>query len=202
MIDRFPLTWPDGYKRTAPGARINSKFKQSMERAQQTLNLEIDRLRASDLIISTNLRTRNDGGYYSADLARKEEDPGVAIYFKHKGRQMSMCCDQYNRVWENIYALAMAIEALRGIDRWGVSDFLERAFTGFTAIEEKSTFNQKSIYEILGLESRPESVDQVHRAYRVKAKIVHPDMPGGSAPAFKDLQTAYSQILSTYKTQS
>jgi len=41
MYDTYPLDWPIGYKRTIPGNRINSKFKQNMEAAQQFLHDEI-----------------------------------------------------------------------------------------------------------------------------------------------------------------
>jgi hypothetical protein len=200
MIEQFPLCWPLGYPRTLPSHRISSTFKQSMERSQQFLRAEIQRLGAHSLVISTNIRVRGDGGLYSADLARRIDDPGVAIYFTYKKQQISMCCDQYHRIWENLYALGKGIEAIRGIERWGISDFLNKAFAGFTALPETSSFNQKSIYEILGLNHRPESVEIVRRAYRDKVKIVHPDAEGGSAAAFSEVNKAYKEILSTYNS--
>ena len=34
--------------------------------------------------------------------------------------------------------LAKSIEAMRGIERWGPSQMMERTFTGFAALPEKS----------------------------------------------------------------
>lgn len=125
-MEKFPLQWPTGYKRS--NNRKRSQFKQTNDGAQRALLNEIRMLGATDLIVSTNIPVRNDGGFYSKYADGKNMDPGVAIYFKYKNKPVSMCCDTYTTVWENVYALAKGIEALRGMDRWGVSEFLDRAF--------------------------------------------------------------------------
>jgi hypothetical protein len=194
MYEAYPLQWPTGYKKTPPGDRITSQFNQTMDKAQQFLRKEIERLEAIDLIISTNIPVRKNGLLYADMMKEKIDDPGVAIYFKHKGKERSMCCDQYLRAWENIYALGKGIEALRGIERWGISEFLDRAFTGFPALPESSTANQKIYWEILGLDGEPASSLVIRSAYRIKAKRLHPDA-GGSADQWALLQEAYKQLL-------
>lgn len=158
-------------------------------------------MKATSLVVSTNIPVRKDGGLYTDYMNKALPDPGVAIYFKYKGKDISMCCDQYARVWENIYALGKGIEALRGMERWGVSDFLERAFTGFAALPE--SFLETSIDEVwitLGLgEKTFKSKQDVIDAYKAKAKEFHPDVPGGSTAKFQQLQAAYEQALSFYK---
>ncbi len=197
MKQAYPLAWPLEYQRTAAHKRKNSQFSQSMEKAQQFLRNETDKIGGKELIISTNLRVRQDGGLYAADLIKLNDDPGVAIYFKYKGEPVSMCCDQYIRVWENIYALGKAIEALRGIERWGVSDFIARSFTGFKALPEAAV-SLEWIWPALGLNGKPAVPENIHIAYRTLAKIHHPDIPGGSREKFDELQEAYKiakQIL-------
>ena len=198
MKEAYPLCWPDGYKRTAPEYRFNSKFKQGMDTAQRFLRMEVQRIGGSDLIVSTNLPVRNDGGLYTDWMKRKIDDPGVAIYFQYKKKSISMCCDQYRSVWENIYALGKGIEALRGMERWGVSDFLERAFTGFTALPSSAVIIQRDIWEVLGLDAKPAKFDDVKNAYRKKSFEVHPDK-GGSAAAFQELNSAYNLATQYYK---
>jgi hypothetical protein len=199
IYEAYPLTWPDAYKRTPANKRINSRFDQTMDKAQRFLREEISRLGGRELIVSTNIPVRRDGGLFADWMKRKIEDPGVAIYFKYKDKDISMCCDQYNRVWENIYALGKGIEALRGMERWGVSDFLERAFTGFAALPAPGEIiHANGIWEALGLPVRPDSKDIVEAAYKAKAKQLHPDRHGGSHEAFTHLQQAYKQALSTY----
>jgi hypothetical protein len=191
MKEAFPLYWPEGYKRTR--SRIQSRFKVTMDHAQRYLHLEIKRLGGLDLIISTNIPVRQDGMLYSDWMKRKIDDPGVAIYFKYKGKDISMCCDQYEKIWENVYALGKGIEALRGMERWGVSDFLERAFTGFTALPEaKSTQIWWVVLEV------PESANavQIEQAFRSKAHLCHPDK-GGTTDDFNRISEARKQGLAS-----
>ena len=199
MIEAYPLHWPIGYKRTT--RREQSRFKQTMDGAQRFLRDELSRLGASSLVISTNIPVRNDGHMYAAYMSKRIDDPGVAIYFKLRGKDMTMCCDKFERVWENAYSLGKGIEALRGMDRWGVSEFLERAFTGFTALPESTTV-ERNIWDILGLSVKPADLNDVHAAYRSRAKVAHPDADGGSTEAFQDLRNAYDKALRFYVSGS
>jgi hypothetical protein len=190
MIESYPLQWPAGYKRTPDHRRTNSKFKQTPEAAQNILRNELRIMGGTNLIISSNVNVRKDGFIYF-DMANSPiEEPGVAIYFKYKGKDISMCCDQFRRPWENLYALAKGIEALRGMERWGVSEFLDRAFTGFKALPE-ATMADKEIWKTLALPGKPAHEEHVHSAYKQQAKKVHPDVEGGSRELFDKLQHAY-----------
>lgn len=184
--NKYPLAWPVGYARTTK--RIRSPFKQTMDHAQRFLRDEITRLKGTDLIVSTNLPIRLDGGIYSMYMDRKIDDPGVAIYFNYKGKAISMCCDQYLTVWENIYALGKGIEALRGMERWGVSDFLDRAFTGFTALPEHQP--ARPWWKVLGLDGITVDEQKVLDAYRRLSKIHHPDVAGGNTEQFHQITDA------------
>lgn len=196
MIDTFPLQWPTGYTRTT--TRKKSSFKTSGHAAQIQLRHEIKLLKADDLIVSSNVHVRPDGLIYSDGLGNAIKDPGVAIYFKIKKKSIVMCCDQYPTVGENIHALAKGIEAIRGMERWGVSDFIERAFTGFTALPLGGTtiVPSKKWYEVLGV-SESASQDEIKKAYRVKTKTAHPDS-GGSAEEFNKLSNAYNEAIAQW----
>ncbi len=200
MTEAYPLSWPLGYKRTLPQKRIYSRFIQSPARAQSFLRDELSRLGGKKLIISTNIKVRADGYLYAEMMKKKTEDPGVAIYFSYKDKEVAMCCDQYLLVWENMYALAKGIEGLRGMERWGVSEFLDRAFTGFPGLPAPGEIIlANDIWQTLGFSARPVHKTDVEAAYKRQAMIVHPDKPGGSVEAFQLLQTAYKQALSTYQ---
>lgn len=187
-MQTFPLQWPLGYERTK--YRIASRFDQNMSKAQSLLHKEVERLAATNLIVSTNLRARTDGMLYAADINKKIDDPGVAIYFKLKGQETSMCCDQYERVWENMYALAKSIEALRAIDRWGVSEFMKKVFTGFAALPSPEESNWWDVLEVAPFAS----LEEIKNAYKKKAKQHHPDT-GGNAESFHRIQQAYEMGL-------
>lgn len=120
MIEAFPLHWPVGYPRAS--VRTRSSFKVTADKARKELLREIERLSGDDEpIISSNVPLRRDGGMY-ADVAGDDiKDPGVSIYFKYLGNQVSLACDNWLSPAENIRALSLTISSLRGLDRWKCS---------------------------------------------------------------------------------
>lgn len=136
-IEAHPLYWPEGWTRTVPHWRVDSKFRNTFARARDDLLHEIELLRGrycrgADPVLSTNVALRQDGLPYANQ--REPDDPGVAVYFRYQDRDMCFACDKYRRVWENMVAIQKTIEAIRGIERWGASDMMERAFRGFVAL--------------------------------------------------------------------
>lgn len=188
MIEAFPLQWPVGYKRSI--THTNSKFSQTVDKAQQFLRNELYRMGCKNIIVSTNVPIRKDGYLYSDMMGAIIPDLGVAVYFKYNNKEVVMCCDKYYRVWENIFALGKGVEALRGMDRWGVSEFIDRAFAGFKALPETV---EQNWWQVLGIspDSDPETIKQ---AYRNMSKVHHPDA-GGSAEMFDRVNKAYQQAF-------
>jgi hypothetical protein len=115
----------------------------------------------------------------------------VAVYFELKGNRVALCCDKWDRVEDNMQAICKTIEAMRGMDRWGVSDMLDRMFTGFQALPANASTS--SCWQIL--EIVPTNNEQIIKhAFRQQAKKRHPDH-GGSAEAFTELQKALQDAL-------
>lgn len=193
MIEAYPLQWPIGYKRTA--SRSGSSFKQIPDKAQIFLRSELQRMGAKEVIVSSNVPVRKDGYLYADITATNISDPGIALYFKYKGKDIVMCCDSYLKPWENIYALGKGIEALRGMERWGVSEFMERAFTGFKALPETIEQNPQAWFEVLGIPPNANAA-QIKEAYRKMAQVHHPDT-GGSTDMFAKVNKAYQQGLAS-----
>jgi hypothetical protein len=179
----FPLYWPEGVKRTT--YRTRSKFKTGLGAAREELLNELKLLRTTNVVISTNLSLRTDNGLFRID-DRRLADPGVAVYFRLKNQPRAMSCDRWDELASNIHALALSIEAMRGIERWGSSDMVERAFTGFTALPPA----EHDWRAVFGLAS-PSSprLDLVKDAYRALALKAHPDR-GGSTEAMARLNAA------------
>lgn len=65
-----------------------------------------------------------------SDVSRGD-DPGIAVWFEYKRLERVLACDRWYRPEENLRAIAKSIEAMRGLERWGVADVMERVFTGF-----------------------------------------------------------------------
>lgn len=133
MIDAFPLAWPAGKTRTPRHKVEYSRFEPGSRPTEvQNILDEIRRLGGRNPIVSTNLRLRNDGMPYARD--RAPDDSGVAIYFDYGGGQKCFACDRWRTIEENLRAIFKSIEAIRGLERWGSKDFVDAAFTGFTAL--------------------------------------------------------------------
>jgi len=191
----YPLYWPDGWPRVS--ARQPSRFggshgrQPSMDSAVQFLSHELELLKATSTLLSTNVPRRLDGFPYSN--RGQPADPGAAVFFKLNGREVSLACDKWNRVECNVHAIAKHIEALRGQERWGVGS-LEQAFRGYTALPAVGQTGGDNPWQILGL-SINASREQITDAYRTLVKKFHPDNQStGNAERFHRIQNAYDLL--------
>jgi hypothetical protein len=204
---RYPLCWPAGRPRTADHRRARAKFHSqrreqspyggplirregvSLATARDDLLAELTRLGARNVVLSTNLKLRTDGLPLAGQ--RQPDDPGVAVYFRYNDRPVCFACDRWNRVEDNLVAVAKTIEALRGIDRWGTGDMVEAAFTGFAQLPA-ARVALRPWYSVIGVSNQTATAD-VEAAYRLKAKELHPDR-GGDHDAMVELNDAYERF--------
>jgi len=162
-----------------------------MPAATARIEGEIRRLgcRDADFVVSTNIPVRRDGLPYANQ--RTPDDPGVAVYFTLKKKPRCFACDRWVRPEDNIAAIAMVIQALRTIERYGVGN-LEQAFAGYQ--EGLPPAPDHDWHLVLGV-SRSASVDDIERAYLAKARVMHPDVEGGSDEAMRRLNVARAAAL-------
>jgi hypothetical protein len=209
-IDNFPLTWPTGWKRTAAYQRSRAKFGKGVQQYNsegkatwtrktdlsiaQALDRVMTELRTmgvelSKVIISTNLELRNDGLPRSGQ--RAPADPGVSVFWNVRGQkhQRCMAIDRYDRVQDNLAAIAATLNAMRAIERHGGAEILDRAFTGFAALPAP-----EQPWQVLGVSSHA-SNDEVNDAYRRLAREHHPDR-GGDAHQMARINAARDALLS------
>lgn len=201
----FPLSWPDGWKRTKSRAHAafnktrdprydqqgqavyQGKTRLSVADAVKRVLAELDRMgvKDDDIIISTNVPLRLDG------LPRSDSepsDPGVAVYWQKKNQPTMRCMaiDRYWRVADNLAAVAATLEAMRAIERHGGAEILNRAFLGFAALPEKASQPWR---EVLGIEGQA-TLELVESRFRTLVKVRHPDIEGGTDEDFIKLQQA------------
>lgn len=186
VTQAFPLQWPAGLPRTR-FPKQSAFGSKTIQAASDFVRDEVRRMGGSLPIVSTNLELRRDGLPYSGQ--RQPSDRGAAVYFQRRGKPMVFACDQWGKIEHNLYAIGKTIEALRGIERWGSSDLMERAFVGFEALPAPEQW-----WQVLGV-SESSSAEEVNRAYREKARTAHPDS-GGSDAAMARLNAARAQALS------
>lgn len=196
-VERYPLSWPSGWRRTLPHQRRPGTFGRmaadpgSSWRRRRDLSIadgrvrllnELARLRASHVLISSNVPTRQDGLPYSN--ARPPADPGVAVYFTLGRAPRVLACDRFRTVADNLAAIAGHVSALRAIERYSVGS-LEQAFAGYTALPPEPSSDW---HLVLGVSPHAD-LETIETAYRVAAFKAHPDR-GGTHEAMTRINAA------------
>ena len=161
-------------------------------RIRQQLASELRKMGVSDYVVSSNLAVRRDGLPYANQ--GRPDDPGVVLYFSRKGRDIAISCDAWWTVDANLRAIGLTIEAIRGMERWGTEEMVDRAFTGFAALPETAIttpYKKRAWYDVLEV-AQTASHEVIKAAYRQKMLKAHPDQ-GGSAIEFMEVQAAYKE---------
>lgn len=198
MVEAFPLSWPIGFARNT-GEKVSSQFKCTLGQARDGVKAEIERMRGTAVIISSNIPTKANGDMY-ASARPVDNDHGVAVYFTWKGDQVVLACDRYITIRENLRAIEKSIEAMRGLDRWGCSDILSRAFSGFKALPTGSGVVLGKVkrhwYEVLEVTIDAEK-KLGKKQHRLLSKRYHPDNgPEPNAEKFQEVQEAWKELAS------
>lgn len=211
-LEAYPLAWPIGWRRTSPELRTRAPFGRSQfvqtgidsttgqrrgynSKVQLTIDggtrrvLEtLERMGFNkSVVISSNLVLRVDG--LPRGGQRQPVDTGVAVYWGTGKNARCMAVDRYDRVADNLAAIAATLEAMRLIERHGGAEIISRAFTGFTALPAP-----EQPWQVLGLGANP-TRDQVDEAYRRLASKHHPDREGGSAHEMARINAARDALL-------
>jgi hypothetical protein len=187
-IPSFPLQWPAGWKREATRTRSRFGGQRILSIADGTHRVlqELARMRVHswNIVISTNLELRLDG--LPRSNQREPADPGVAVYWRDSSQdgwpRLCMAIDRYDRVADNLAAVAATLDAMRAIERHGGAQILGRAFTGFAALPPAS-----------GWRTVLDPADPEGSYRRLRAQH-HPDR-GGDADTFQRVRHAWQAYL-------
>ncbi len=213
----FPLQWPAGWPRTPSEAREPSRFGtvgmqqigQTFFRRKGTLSLydeckaviwELGHLRAVNIAITSNLPTRRDGKPMATG---RTDDPGIAVWWVVDDKEQVMACDRWESPAENLRAIVKSINALRGIERWGSSAIVEKAFAGFNALppaggtgdgepEPQAPEPPRDWMEYFHV-SEAASRGGVKKMHRMFAQQLHPDRDRGDHERMQQLNAAWSK---------
>lgn len=213
IIPRHPLYWPPGWRRTDAHQRERAKFgKGERQYASDpaggswvrfknlTINDGLKRVMhelqrmgvdPDDVVISSNLRLRLDG--LPASAQTNPDDCGAAVYWRHGSGTRCMAIDRYDRVQDNLAAIAATLDAMRAIDRHGGATIMDRAFQGFVALPAPRAWWQ--VLELSGPHPTRTEIDSAHR--RLISKH-HPDK-GGDADIAADINAARDQGMESIR---
>lgn len=101
-----------------------------------------------------------------------------------RGRERVIACDRWDRTRDNLHAIELSLDALRGLSRWGSSAIVEHAFAGFAALPPAG-HDWRAIFGELG------TLEEVKRRFRELAVAAHPDR-GGEPHEMQRLNEAYA----------
>lgn len=210
-MQAYPLAWPVGWRRATTrkramfakgitqyidgGGSYQRYDRIGVGEGVKRILAELRRMGLGDwqVVISSDVPLNREG-LPRAD-ARVPKDPGVAVYWQKGKGHRCMAIDRYDRVADNMAAIAATLEAMRSIERHGGADILDRAFTGFVALP-----NPEQPWQVLGLENSHPSREDVEAAHRKLAMTHHPDR-GGDGQTMARINAARDALLEDLREQ-
>jgi hypothetical protein len=204
MIDaRFrPLPkWPEKRKLRF----LQSSFKSPYNNTLDKLEYELDKLKAKNIVIEAGFAMadiRNDGWPRGKS---KPSHPGVILYFTGAEGAMRFPSGTYQSFESNMHAIALTLENLRAIDRYGVT-LGHQQYLGFKQIaapppvEVSAEAAAREIEKRSGTSYRDvlRSFGDFEGAYRVAIKNTHTDgHPERNPDHFRDVLAAKG-VLEVY----
>jgi hypothetical protein len=166
-------------------------------------------LGADELVLELDLdlqeRDVRADGWIRADA--RPRSPRVVVALRHPTLGwLRYHCDQYTTgpysaqpSWQaNVRAIALSLEALRAVDRHGVTGKGEQ-YLGFKQLPASTSPVVATVEDAAAVladesdetdEAVLTDVDAFRRAYRAAVRATHPDREGGTADAFHRVQAA------------
>lgn len=200
MISRFrPITWV-GPRTPADQRRSRHTFKAHYSDTVNLLDREIENLGAREYTIEADFSEsdiRLDG--MPRANARQPKFPGVRVAFDSRHGPLVYQTDSCQFWQHNLRSIALGLEALRAVDRYGITSRAEQ-YTGFRAIEagptDAPTFTSpeeaitwlRSKINFVGVEGV-----QLKTLCRLVAQQCHPDR-GGSRVEWEKFSAAYALL--------
>ena len=177
-------------------SRKSATFRATWDKTLDLVEYELNRIAARNIVIEAGFamnQIRNDGWPYAKV---RPTHPAVRLSFTSRGKPMAFPCDTFDSIDDNLRAIALTLESLRAIDRYGVSQDAEQ-YKGWMALpapktgpmtrEEAARF--LVVHGNIHVSAHHTDLEAVRKAYRNAAKSLHPD-GGGTHEQFTRLQEA------------
>jgi hypothetical protein len=109
----------------------------------------------------------------------KPEHPGVILSFESKHGNLRYACDKYRDWADNLRAIALTLESLRAVDRWGAVHDAEQ-YKGWERLAAPGSMSRDAARAF---------IDEHGGTFVEAAKRLHPDV-GGEPQLFQRLMEA------------
>jgi hypothetical protein len=170
-------------------------FKTSYTRTLDKLEKEIGLVHGQHIRIEagySSYQIRNDGWPKGG---ASPSHPGVVLYFDTPDGALCFPAGTYDRMESNLHAIALTLECLRAVDRYGVTAGHEqyRGFLALPAPTPQVTVEQAGtiLAALSGVPAKDivRHHDAYRTAYRDVARRLHPDS-GADRDAWENFQNA------------
>lgn len=192
-LSNWPGTQTPSYRRT------KSRFGAGYTATLDLLDRELLHLKAKNVVFEADcdpIHIRLDGRLRSS---AKMNGPGIVVSFDSKNGPMRFPCDRFTDWESNLRAIALTLEHLRAVDRYGVTQHAEQ-YKGWTALEDKRSATPSrataiawlllKLQDVCGESRTPAEMSQAEVRDHVRKRLIvalHPDRRGSDAE-FKQLQ--------------
>jgi hypothetical protein len=190
--------WPGGL--TPDHRRQRSNFSAGWLDTTRLLRREMTHLQAKngELLVAIRPEDFRLDGFPRSNA--KQLHPGVILSFDSTVGHLSYPCDTFTTWQDNLRAVALALEALRKVDRYGVTKRGEQ-YRGFLAIEAAAapagfaTADEahRWLGETYGYDVRPGDFEQARGLLRHAQRKSHPDL-GGDPELFHRVSLAEAKL--------
>lgn len=189
-------------------SRKRSAFKIVESKVLRHLEREIRHLWGKQVVFRLAVREQDirQDGMLRANA--RPADPGVILEFtaeRLKGKpRLLYRCDTFTNWWHNLSAIARALEALRMVDRYGVTPTGEQ-YAGFKALPASTAptmtteIAARVVSNYTGFTDREVLMDvaRAKEAIRVARAASHPDRNGGDRASWDNVEAART-VLATH----
>lgn len=199
--------WTDPETASRQGSGV---FRASWQSTLDLLGFETEQLGATLVVIQVDVR---DGDLRRDGMLKARASvghPGVAVSFESNYGPLRYATDRYEARWAgdppgwqaNTRAIALALQALRAVDRYGVTRRGEQ-YRGWTALPASRggssvPFTTRADAEQwmrkCAADAGITDWNTFGGLYRLLAKRMHPDVPGGSADLWERLDAAVTLL--------
>ncbi len=122
--------WASHRIRQWPGkltvGRRTSPFRSTWGATMDLLERELAALNAKDVVVQRAFKVEDERLDGEPRPGARPEHPGVILSFVSKTGPLQFACDRFTSWEDNIRAIALGLEALRKIDRYGIGQGAEQ----------------------------------------------------------------------------
>jgi hypothetical protein len=192
-------TAKDGFRRQSPFTAVWSDTLDLLSREIEQLGAPRDKPWVLQVDVP-EWQLRNDGGIYARATPFS---PGVRVSFESRHGPLTYSADRFSHWQDNVRAIALSLEALRKVDRYGVAGHGEQ-YRGWTAISNRpAQMTREQAAEFLAYQAGAEHGEieawanrilrdsvTAKRAYLLAARRAHPDITGDDGDTMARLNAA------------